>query len=119
MKEKEQNEFVITPGMHFAVRFLALVLALLLIFFAGRAAITFCLGLFAGGEYIVRLPGQESPVVDPADIPQTLKPIYVDSSQVMEIDRADITVTGDLMLHLPIVRSSQTMDGYDFSSIFR
>ena len=119
MKEKEQNELVITPGLHFAVRFVALVLAFLMIFLVGRAAITFCLGLFAGGEHIVQLPGQASPVVDPADIPQTLKPIYVDSSQVMELDRADIMVAGDLMLHLPIVRSSQTADGYDFSSIFR
>lgn len=119
MKEKEKNEFVITPGMHFAVRSLALALAFLLIFLAGRAAITFCLGLFADGDHIVQLPGQESPVVDPDDIPHALKPIYVDSSQVMEIARADITVAGDLMLHLPIVRTSQTTDGYDFSDIFR
>ena len=117
MKEKEHNEFEITRGMYVTVRFLAFALCLLMLFFVGRAAITFCLGLFASGDHLVQFPGQESPIVSVQE--QTDKqPVYIDPSQLVEIARADITVAGDVMLHLPIVRTSQTGDGYNFDGIF-
>lgn len=116
--KKEKKEFEISREMHQAVRFMAAVLALALILFTGHGAITFCLGLFADGDYIVQLPGQESPLVDLSNVPQTHTPIYYDPDQVVEIARADFAVAGDVMLHLPIVRSARAGDGYDFDDVF-
>ena len=118
MKDTEQNEFEITRGMYIAVRFLAFALGLLMLFFVGRAAITFCLGLFADGDHLVQFPGQESPIVSVQDIDTKPKPVYIDPSQLVEVSRADITVAGDLMLHLPIVRSGEVNGGYNFDDIF-
>lgn len=118
MRERDTNDFEITKGMYVAVRFVALALAFLLIFLSGRVAITFCLGLFADGDYLVQLPGQESPLVTTENQSGSNKPIHVDPSQLVEIARANVTVAGDLMLHLPIVRTSQTISGYDFGDIF-
>lgn len=118
MKEKEKKEFEITKEMYVAVRFVAALIALALIFFTGRAAITFCLGLFADGDHVVQLPGQDSPIVSLNDVSKPTEPVYIDPSQVVEIARADFTVVGDVMLHMPIVRTNQTSDGYDFDEIF-
>ena len=118
MKDTEQNEFEITRGMYIAVRSLAFALGLLMLFFVGRAAITFCLGLFADGDHLVQFPGQESPIVSVQDIDTKPKPVYIDPSQLVEVSRADITVAGDLMLHLPIVRSGEVNGGYNFDDIF-
>ena len=118
MKDTEQNEFEITRGMYIAVRFLAFALGLLMLFFVGRAAITFCLGLFADGDHLVQFPGQESPIASMQNMDSNPEPVYIDPSQLVEIARADITVVGDVMLHLPIVRSSKISGGYDFDSIF-
>ena len=118
MREKEQNEFEITRGMYVTVRFLAFALCLLVIFFIGRGAITFCLGLFADGDHLVHFPGQESPIVTVHDNTDKQEPVYIDPSQLAEIARADFTVVGDVMLHLPIVRTSEISGGYDFDDIF-
>lgn len=118
MKEKDNQEFYISRGLHFTVRLLASLIALALIFVMGYAAITFCLGLFADGDHVVQLPGQESPVVTLSDIPKATEPVYIDPSQVVEITRADIVVAGDVMLHMPIVRTNQTSDGYYFDDVF-
>ncbi len=117
MKEKKKD-FEISRELYRTVRFVAILLALVLIFFTGRAAITFCLGLFADGDYIVKVPGQESPIVSLSDISKPTEPVYIDPSQVVEIARADFTVAGDVMLHMPIVRTNQTSDGYNFEDIF-
>ena len=118
MKEKEQNEFEITRGMYVTVRFLALAICLLMLFFIGRGAIHFCLGLFADGDHLVKFPGQESPLISLEDLDAKPKPVYIDPSQRVEIARADFTVAGDMMPHLPIVRSSAIADGYVFDDIF-
>lgn len=118
MKEKEKKEFYISRELHFTVRAIAAVLALVLILLTGRAAITFCLGLFAKGEHVVNFPGQGSPIVQVNDRTEATEPIYIDPSQVVEIARAEITVAGDVMPHMPIVRTSQTEDGYHFDDIF-
>ena len=118
MKEKEQNELEITRGMYVTVRFLALALCLLMLFFVGRGAIHFCLGLFADGDHLVKFPGQESPIVSLEDLEVKPKPVYIDPSQRVEIARANFTVAGDMMLHLPIVRTSAVADGYVFDDIF-
>lgn len=63
MKDIHRDETNISPAVYRAVRIVAGLLALLLIFFTGKAAITFCLGLFADGNHVVQLPGQDSPIV--------------------------------------------------------
>ena len=116
--KQEKKELEISREMYLAVRFISGVLALALMIFTGYGAITFCLGLFAEGEHIVRLPGQESPLVTLSDLPQAPTPIHVDPDQVVEIARADISVAGDVMPHLPIVRSGRTGNGYNFDDVF-
>ena len=118
MKDTEKNEFEVSRGLYFAVRFVAVLLVLLLIYVVGRAAITFCLGLFAEGDYVVQFPGQKSPIVTVHEQEKENQHIYIDPSQVVEIARAEITVAGDVMLHMPIVRTNKTADGYDFDDIF-
>ena len=108
MKDTEKNEFEVSRRLYFAVRFIAVLLVLLLIYVVGRAAITFCLGLFADGDYLVQFPGQKSPIVVVQDHPEENQHIYVDPSQVVEIARAEITVAGDVMMHMPIVRTNKT-----------
>lgn len=116
--KKDKRDFEISRETYRAIRLVAIILALVLIFFTGRAAITFCLGLFADGDYIVKMPGQESPIVSLSDISKPTEPIYIDPSEVVEITRADFTVVGDVMMHMPIVRTNQTADGYHFDDIF-
>ena len=118
MKEKERNDEKISPVVYHTVRTVAALIALAVIFFTAKAAITFCLGLFADGNHVVQLPGQDSPIVSLNDIPDSTEPVYIDPSQVVEIARADFTVVGDVMLHMPIVRTNQTSDGYNFDDIF-
>ena len=118
MKEQERNEFYIHPTVLRVLRIMAAVLVVLTLYFSAKAAFTFCLGLFADGEYVVQLPWQDSPIVSEQDIPQPAKAIYVDPSQVMELERVEIAVTGDMMPHMPIVRTNQTIDGYDFTEVF-
>jgi poly-gamma-glutamate synthesis protein (capsule biosynthesis protein) len=118
MKEKKKD-FEISREMHRTIRLVAILLVLALVFFTGHAAIRFCLSLFADGDYIVQLPGQDSPIVSLSDSSKPTEPVYIDPSQVVEIARADFAVAGDVMLHMPIIRTSQTADGYNFDDIFK
>ena len=118
MNDQDRNEFYVHPTVARVLRITGAVLLALALFFSAKVALTFCLGLFADGEHVVQLPWQESPLVADEDITRPEKAIYVDPTQVMEIARAELLVTGDLMVHMPIVRTSQTEDGYDFDGIF-
>lgn len=118
MNEQDRNEFYIHPTVEKVLRITGAVLLALILFFSAKTALTFCLGLFADGEYLVQLPWQESPLVAEEDITKPGKTIYVDPTKVIEIARVDLAVAGDLMMHMPIVRTSQTEDGYDFDGIF-
>ena len=98
MKEKEKREFYISRELHFTVRAVAAVVALVLILLTGRAAITFCLGLFADGEHVVNLPGQGSPIVLVNDRTEPTEPIHLDPGQVVEIALHD-NATGLILAH--------------------
>lgn len=118
MSEQAKSKFHIPPAVCRGLQIAGAVLAVLIIYFSATIAFTFCLGLFADGEYVVQLPWQESPIVSAQDISKPEQIIYIDPSQLMEVARVDVAVAGDIMLHLPIVRTSQTVDGFDFSDIF-
>lgn len=94
-------------------------IALAAILFLGRYAVRFCMGLFmAGSDYIVTLPGGSSPVVS------RMEQLGGDSQESAEpgfiriVSRSTVTVTGDLMMHLPIINSGKTGDGYNYDNIF-
>ena len=118
MSEQTNSKFYIPPSVCRGLQIAGAVLAALVVYFSAATAFTFCLGLFADGEYVVQFPWQESPIVSAQDISKPDNVIYIDPSQLMEVARVDVAVAGDIMLHLPIVRTSQTVDGFDFSDIF-
>lgn len=117
-KKEKKLQLKFSPEMLLLLKASASLIALLLIWYTGTAAITFCLGLFADGNHVVTLPGKDSPIVELHEIPEATKPVYVDPSEAVEIARAEITVAGDLMLHMPIVRTNETENGYNFEDVF-
>ncbi len=78
-------------------------------------AVRFCMGFFVVGDgFILTLPGETRPA---ATEPNVLSPQET-TTEVREVGRADLLATGDLMMHLPTVRSGKTDGGYDFSYIY-
>lgn len=96
------------------------VIALGLMLWLGSMAVTFCLGLFAEGDYIVELPGQSSPMVQSSDDTAT-EPTGGSTGFMLptETARAQLLVTGDLMLHIPILTSVRSGGEYDFDEVFQ
>jgi len=116
MNEQKKNDFYIHPTVSQVLRVTALVLILLTIYLTAKIAITFCLGLFAKGNHVVQLPWQESPIV--ALQGEINKKPVIGPGERAEVARTDILVTGDILLHMPIVRSAWTGDGYNFDDVF-
>ena len=110
-KKKQPNLFL---------KCLVSVIALGLMLWLGSMAVTFCLGLFAEGDYIVELPGQPSPVTQ-ATNPAATEPTGGSTGFTLptETARAQLLVTGDLMLHTPILTSVRSGGEYDFDEVFQ
>lgn len=110
-KKKQPNLFL---------KCLVSVIALGLMLWLGSMAVTFCLGLFAEGDYIVELPGQSSPMVQSSDDTAT-EPTGGSTGFMLptETARAQLLVTGDLMLHTPILTSVRSGGEYDFDEVFQ
>lgn len=97
----------------------SLVVACLLVVF-GASAVRFCLSLFMPGDYVVSFPGFRPEVVyNPVSNGTTNQnnPVQ-DSEFVYETARADILVAGDMMVHMPVVRSTLSGNEYNFSYVF-
>ncbi len=91
-----------------------------ILFFLGIFAVRFCLGLFMVGDYVVSLPGIGPEVVyNPMedDSEESEDPVY-DSEFTFEVARADILVAGDMLVHMPIVRSAKSGSEYNFNYVF-
>lgn len=116
MKEQEKNDSYIHPTVLRVLRITGLVLVLLMVFLTAKVAITFCLGLFAGGSHVVRLPGIGDPIISLEA--QESKKREIAPGELAEVARAEIAVAGDMMLHMPIVRTAWTGDGYDFTDVY-
>ena len=102
--------------IHPIFKFLFSLAAICLMLFLSTFAFKYCMSLFVvGEEYVVQLPGQESPIVSEKVPEATVPP---ETKQITEIGRATILSAGDLMTHLPIVRSGQEGSSYDHSYIF-
>lgn len=117
MKEKRQRR---KRQPNLFLKCLVSVVALGAIVYFGSMAIKFCLSLFAVGDYVVTFPGETSPVVQKPAYTAT-EPVDENTGYVppSEVARADLVVTGDLMLHLPIVRSGRVGNTYNFDGIFK
>lgn len=103
--------------IHPIIKFIFSAAALALLLYLSGFAFRYCLGLFiADEEYVVQLPGQDSPIVEVVpEVQETLPP---ESDKVIEVGRATVLAAGDLMTHLPIVNSGKNGSGYDFSYIY-
>ena len=103
--------------IHPAVKFLLSAAAIGLLLYLAGFAFRYCLGLFIADEdYILRFPGKDSPIVEV--VPEKEQEQSGEPGTVAQTGRATILVAGDIMTHMPIVRSGKTNDGYDFTSIF-
>ena len=108
-----RNRRRLTPGLKFLLSTAAVVFLLFLSGFAFR----YCLSLFVvGDEYLIYLPGRD-PIAQ-VDPNQGLD-IFGSSNAVTQTGHATILAAGDLMTHLPIVRSGYRTTGYTFEYIFQ
>ena len=114
----EQTPKFIPPKVWLALKITAAALLALAILISAKVAITFCLGLFADGEHVVRLPGLGYPVVTLQELSKEEKKPQIPPDQLVELERVEIAVAGDVLLHMPIVTRSQALDGYNFDDIF-
>lgn len=90
--------------------------ALALLLYLSGFAFRYCLGLFIVDEdYVVQLPGQDSPIVEVVPEEETAPP---EPDTVTQTGRTTLLAAGDLMTHMPIVRSGESGGGYDFSYIY-
>jgi len=103
----------LTPG----VRFLLSAVSVCFLLFLSGFAFRYCLSLFVvGDEYLIRLPGRD-PIAQ-VDSNQGLD-LFGSANTVTQTGRATILAAGDLMTHLPIVRSGASGSGYSFEYIFQ
>lgn len=93
---------------------LILVAALLIL---GSFAIRFCLGLFMTGEqYILALPGETVSLAQ--NVSEQDGEIPVTEPAQAQVRRATVLATGDLMMHMPTVRSGAKDGSYNYEYIY-
>ena len=111
--EHRPNRRRLTPG----ARFLLSAVSVCFLLFLSGFAFRYCLSLFVvGDEYLIHLPGRD-PIAQ-VDPNQGLD-LFGSSNTVTQTGRATILAAGDLMTHLPIVRSGAAGTGYNFENIFQ
>ena len=115
MKERKQRR---NRELHPLIRIpLGLIVSAGLLFLA-LSAVKFCLGLFLTGDYIVSFPWSSSPVVQESLLkPGSKNPTQpTEGEDGVQISYATISVAGDLMTHMPVVRSGG--ENYDYTEMF-
>ena len=111
--DNKRNRRRLTPG----VRFLLSAVSVCFLLFLSGFAFRYCLSLFVvGDEFLIRLPGRD-PIAQ-VDPNQGLD-LFGSSNTVTQTGRATILAAGDLMTHLPIVRSGASGTGYSYEYIFQ
>lgn len=63
---------------------------------------------------LVRCGGEEEPVGETGPVSDTTEP-----AGIVETGRATVTVTGDLLIHKPIINACAEGSGYDFTEVFQ
>lgn len=109
------------PLLRGLLSFTVSVIAIAAILLTGRYALRFCMGLFmTGDDYVVVMPGETSPVLSrPTAPPDDGLPDIPGDRPPVETGRARVTVAGDVMMHIPLINSGKSGNGYNFDSIFR
>jgi len=103
--------------IHPIIKFLFSIAAIALLLHLAGFAFRYCLGLFIVNEdYVVQLPGRESPIVQVQEEPD---PAISQPDTVFQTGQATLLAAGDVMPHMPIVRTNKTGDSYDFSEVFQ
>ena len=108
--KKEKRE------VHIIVRILTSVIALCILAFLTPYAVTFCLGMFADGAYIV--DSSQLVTLQETEDPELSAIDNAEPDKLAIVAQANLLTTGDLMMHLPIVRSGLSNGSYDFSYIY-
>ena len=105
---------------HPLLRFSLSLLAIVLLLFVGITVVKFCLGLFMTGDYIVSFPWGSSPIIQEALRPNSggKNPGNAEAENEQPITYATVSVAGDIMTHMPVVRSGAKDGGYDYSYMF-
>lgn len=121
MSKKKKRTSTQNPMVRSFLSFTLALLAIAAILFTGRYAMRFCMGLFlVGDEYVAVMPGADSPVVDRPTAPP--EGFGGDEDMLagppVETGRARITVTGDIMMHIPVINSGKSGGGYNYDAIF-
>ena len=121
MKERKTPK---NRKIHPLIRITFGLIAIALLLFLSISAVKFCMSLFLTGDYIVRIPGMDSPVLYQSmnqqivtNLNEATEPAP-GSTTVTEVSRATVTIGGDIMMHMPIVRSGAVEGGYNFAYIF-
>lgn len=115
-ERKYRKKREMSPLLKIPLSLIAVAVLLLL----SVSAVKFCLGLFLTGDYIVSFPWGDSPIVQQALRPDGNKnPAQsADAENGQQITYATISVAGDIMTHMPVVRSGETAEGYNYDYIF-
>lgn len=83
----------------------------------GSFAIRFCLGLFVTGEqYILSVPGETASIADP--VSEHNEELSATEPVAATVRRATVLTTGDLMMHMPTVRSGAKDGSYSYEYIY-
>lgn len=103
---------------NFVLRGIGSLILISILLILGTYAIRFCLGLFMVGEdFILSLPGETTPVsATPEKLGGDVLP--TESGEIREVGRASILTTGDLMMHMPTVRSGYSGGEYNYDYIY-
>ena len=111
--EHRRNRRRLPPG----ARFLLSAASVCFLLFLSGFAFRYCLSLFVvGDEYLIHLPGRD-PIAQ-VDPNQGLD-LFGSANTVTQTGRATVLATGDLMTHIPIVRSGASGTGYNYEYIFQ
>ncbi len=116
-KKSRRRRKRINRELYPVIKFVGSLVMVGILVYLSTFAIRYCLGLFADGDYVLSVPGQVTPQ-EQEQQPQETIPENTEPTAVMEIGRANILAAGDLMMHMPIVRSGKTGDGYTYNYIF-
>lgn len=113
MKERRRR-----ISVHPVIKGIASLIAIGALLYLGTFAFRFCLGLFIADEkYIMSLPGETNPsVIAPTEPDEETTP--AEDLGVYETGRASILATGDLMMHMPTVKSGYRGGEYNFEYIY-
>lgn len=111
---KERKKFRLPPMIRWGGSAIVICALLLMSTFAIR----FCLGLFVVGEKYILSDPDTVTINVPQEDGEAMEIAATEPAAEDTVRRATILTTGDLMMHMPIVRSGQKDGAYNFEYIY-